>query len=68
MNYPPTTDLQGVAELLKIHPKTALDLIHSGALPAAKVGRAYVLMTKDVLQYAEDLINAQTAQRLRGQL
>lgn len=60
----PTVDLQGAAELLKVHPKTVQDLIKSGALPAARVGRAYVMMTKDVLAHIERAIMAQTAQRL----
>lgn len=61
----PTVDLPGAAELLKVHPKTVSDLIAQGAIPAAKVGRAYVMMTKDVLAYVESSIVRQTAQRMR---
>lgn len=61
----PTVDIQGAAELLKIHPKSVLDLIASGALPAARVGRAYVLLTRDVLAHVEQLIINQTAQRMQ---
>ena len=60
-----TTDLKGAADMLKVHPKTALDLIQSGALPAGKIGRAYVLLVKDVLAYIENRIIAQTAERMR---
>ncbi len=61
----PTVDITEAANLLKVHPKTVLDLIQSGALPAAKVGRAYVMLTRDVLAYIERAIIHQTAQRMR---
>lgn len=51
--------------MLKVHPQTALELIQSGAIPAAKIGRAYVMLTKDVLTYIENRIVAQTAERMR---
>jgi excisionase family DNA binding protein len=60
----PTVDLQGAADLMKIHPKSVQDKIAAGELPAAKVGRAYVLMTRDVLEYVERQIVKQTAERL----
>lgn len=60
-----TVDLQGAADLMKVHPKTVQDLIGAGALPAGKVGRAYVLMTKDVLAHIERTIVEQTAARMR---
>ena len=60
-----TVDVTGAAELLKVHPKTVQDLIQSGALPAARIGRAYVMLTKDVLAYIENAIIQQTAQRMR---
>lgn len=60
----PTVDLQGAADLLKVHPKTVQDLIKAGAIPAARVGRAYVMMTKDVMAHIEYAIAAQTAARM----
>lgn len=59
-----TVDIHGAAELMKIHPKTVLDKINAGELPAAKVGRAYVLLTKDVLNHIEQQIMRQTAERM----
>lgn len=59
-----TVDVHGAAELMKIHPKTVLDLINSGAIPAARVGRAYVMLTRDVLAHVEQQIINQTAERL----
>ncbi|MFJ1255724.1 helix-turn-helix domain-containing protein [Cupriavidus sp. CuC1] len=64
MRAPETVDINGAADLMKIHPKTLLDMINSGALPAARIGRAYVLMTKDVLDYIQQQIIHQTAERL----
>lgn len=59
-----TVDIHGAADLLKVHPKTVLDLIGAGALPAAKIGRSYVLMTKDVVSYIEVQLVRQMAERM----
>ncbi|WP_313453272.1 helix-turn-helix domain-containing protein [Stutzerimonas nitrititolerans] len=61
-----TVDIHGAADLLKVHSKTVLDLINTGVLPAARVGRAYVLLTKDVIDHIERQIINQTAERLVG--
>lgn len=61
-----TVDINGAADLLKVHPKTVLDLIGAGALPAAKIGRSYVLMTKDVVNYIEVQLVRQMAERMGG--
>ncbi len=49
----PTVDVPQAADLMKVHPKTVLDHIKSGELAAARVGRAYVMMTRDVLALVE---------------
>lgn len=59
-----TVDLQGAAALLQVHENTVLKLIKSGALPAAKIGRAYVLVTRFVLDYIERQVAQQTAERI----
>ena len=61
---PLTLDVRGAAQMLKIHPKTVLDLIGHGYLPAARVGRSYVLLTRDVLAYVATNIQRQTNRRL----
>lgn len=61
-----TVDINQAADLMKIHPKTVIDKIQAGELPAARIGRAYVLLTRDVLQYVEASIVRQTAQRMGG--
>ncbi|MDH6168090.1 excisionase family DNA binding protein [Variovorax boronicumulans] len=63
-----TVDVLGAAELLKVHPKTVLDLINSGDIRAAKIGRAWVMLTKDVLDYIERKIVNETARRMRQPL
>lgn len=60
----PTVDVRGAADLMKVHPKTVLDLIGAGALRAGRVGRAYVLLTSDVLAYIEHVILRDTAERM----
>src|ERR1700712_2960050 len=60
-----TVDLQGAADLLKVHPHTVRDLIRAGALPAGRVGRAYVLSTKGVMAHIQRVITEQTAARSR---
>lgn len=46
-----TLKLDEAAELLKCSSDTVLELIHSDNLPAAKIGRAWVLVDVDVIEY-----------------
>lgn len=64
MSNPATVGVLGAAEILHVHPETVKDLINAGAFPAGKVGRSWVMLTRDVLAYAEKLIISQTAERL----
>lgn len=48
--------------MMKVHSNTALKIVQSGAIPAAKIGRGYVMLTSDVLRYIEQRIVAQTAE------
>ena len=61
-----TCGVREASEILKVHPKTVEDLIRDGDLSAGKVGRSWVMMTRDVVAYAEKTIMKQTADRLRG--
>lgn len=61
---PITMSLLEAASTLKIHPHTAEKLIRTGKIPAGKIGRSYVLLSRDVLMYAERIIIRQTAERL----
>lgn len=62
----PTLNIHEAAELLKVHPKTVADLIHACILPAAKIGRAYVLLTRDVMAHLEREVARQTSERMRS--
>lgn len=62
--HSPTCTVKEAAKLLNVHSCTVEKLIHDGDLPAGKVGRAYVILTKDVLGHAERVILNQTAERL----
>lgn len=52
--------------MLNVHPNTVAKLIESGALPAAKIGRAYVLLYRDVMRYIEEIVIRHTAERMGG--
>lgn len=60
-----TMTTQEAAATLNVHENTVLKLIEGGDLSAGKVGRAWVLLTRDVLAYAEKIVMQQTADRLR---
>ena len=48
-----TVDIKGADRLMNIHVRTAEKMIARGILPAARIGRAYVLMERDVLAYSK---------------
>ena len=59
-----TVNVKGAAELMFVDRTRVEDLIRSGDLPAAKIGKSYVMLQKDVLAYIERQIVAQTAERM----
>jgi excisionase family DNA binding protein len=61
----PTLNVKTAADLLQVHPNTVEKLIASCQIPAARVGRAYVILTKDVMAYIENQVCRQTAERMR---
>lgn len=61
-----TVNLVGAADLMKVHPQTVRDMIIDGVLPAAQIGRSYVLLVKDVMAYIESEVVRQTAERMRS--
>ena len=62
-----TLNVTEAASVLKVHPNTVFKLVEAGAIPAAKVGRAYVMLHRDVMAYVENQIIRQTAERMGGQ-
>jgi excisionase family DNA binding protein len=48
---PRTLTLEAAAEMLNTHPDTVSDCIHNRGLPAAKIGRSFVLVDDDVVAW-----------------
>jgi excisionase family DNA binding protein len=46
-----TLTLEQAADVLKTTPETVSEAIHNGGLPAARIGRAYVLVEEDVIAW-----------------
>ena len=62
----PTLTLAEAAEVLNVHENTVAAMLADCTLPAAKVGRVWVLLSIDVLNYVTRLVNEQTAERMHG--
>jgi excisionase family DNA binding protein len=58
-----TLSVPQAADRMKIHTETMLEMIRKGVIPAAKIGRSYVILEKDVMQHIENQIMKQTAER-----
>ncbi len=54
-----TLGLRGAAKLLKCHPETIRQKLTSGEILAAKVGRRWVIMERDIESYLRSLHNSQ---------
>ncbi|TDJ68891.1 MAG: DNA-binding protein [Proteobacteria bacterium] len=54
-----TLTLREAAKLLKCHPETIRQKLKSGEIPAAKVGRRWVIMESDIENYLRGLHNSQ---------
>ena len=55
--------ITAAAERMCVHANTVLKLIADGEIPAAKIGRAWVMLESDVMNYIEQQIVRQTAER-----
>ena len=58
-----TYDINEAAELLKISPATAYELAESGELPGARIGRAWVFLGEELIQYLREEIRQQVIER-----
>ncbi len=58
-----TYDINEAAEFLKIDRSTALELVGAGDIPGAKIGRAWVFLEVDLVEYLRDKVRRQTDQR-----
>lgn len=54
-----TLDVNEAAALMKVHPKTVLDYIDKKKLRAGRIGRAYVMLRRDVMDLIERIITEQ---------
>jgi excisionase family DNA binding protein len=59
----PTLTTTEAGELMHIGENAVLELIKDGDLPAAKLGKAFTLLTEDVLNYIRKEANRQTQER-----
>jgi excisionase family DNA binding protein len=46
-----TLDLQQASDLLKLHPQTILQKARAGELPAAKLGKCWVFIEQDLIEW-----------------
>ena len=59
-----TLNLEETASFLKIHTETVSRLAKTGQLPGAKIGRAWVFLEEDLIEYLREQIHAQQTMRL----
>jgi excisionase family DNA binding protein len=50
----PTLGIDGAAELLGIHTETLRSRAAAGIIPGAKIGRAWVFVTEDLINYVRN--------------
>ncbi len=60
-----TLSLEETARFLKIHTETVSRLAKTGELPGAKLGRAWVFLEEDLVDYLREQIQAQQTMRVR---
>lgn len=63
MESPDTLDIHQAAAMLHADEETVLALARSGELPGTKIGRPWVFLRADVLDYLRARVGADTAQR-----
>lgn len=59
-----TFDANEAALFLKADVTTVRALIDDGKLPAAKIGRAYVMLESDLVEYLAERVREQTSERI----
>lgn len=59
-----TFDLEQAARFLKINKCTAGELAASGRLPGAKIGRAWVFLEQDLVDWLREQVKKQQQKRL----
>ena len=59
-----TLDLGEAAEFLKVSETTAREMASAGELPGAKIGRAWVFLTDDLIDWLRVQVKHQRAERV----
>ena len=59
-----TLNLEETARFLKVHTETVSRLAKTGHLPGAKIGRAWVFLEEDLIEYLREQVKAQQTMRL----
>jgi len=59
-----TLNLEETARFLKVHTETVSRLAKTGQLPGAKIGRAWVFLEEDLIEYLREQIQAQQTMRV----
>ncbi|MYM75372.1 helix-turn-helix domain-containing protein [Duganella sp. FT134W] len=65
MEMPDTLDIQQVSAMLFAEKETVLALARCGALPGTKIGRSWVFLRSDVLEFLRNRIQVDTQLRRR---
>ncbi len=63
-----TLDISECAEFLKINQTTAAELASAGELPGAKIGRAWVFLLDDLVEYLRAKVRQQQRERQAGKI
>lgn len=63
MDLPDTLDIHQAAAMLHADEETVLTLARSGELPGTKIGRPWVFLRTDVLDFLRARVGSDTAQR-----
>lgn len=58
-----TLNLSEAAELLKVHENRVMEWAGRGVIPGAKLGRAWVFMEDDLVEFVRKEIGKQTSRR-----
>ena len=59
-----TLDLHEAADFLKISESTAQEKAASGEIPGAKIGRAWVFLAEDLIDWLKDQVKSQRRERM----
>ncbi|NVH74784.1 helix-turn-helix domain-containing protein [Paraburkholderia sp. JPY432] len=63
-----TFDIDECADFLKVERKTALKLAQQGDLPGARIGRAWVFLEDDVVEYLRVQVRHQMVERQNNEV